>query len=57
MVDSECNMNIYKSVKISIGIVMRNPEVLKLVPDYVKTNTKCVKHAVKKIRNCNKISS
>ena len=31
MVDSEYNMGIYKSVKISIGAVTKNPEMLELV--------------------------
>ena len=30
MVDSECGMDIYKSIKISIGKVIKNPEMLKL---------------------------
>ena len=34
MVDS---MSIYKSFKISIGTLMRNSEMLKFVPDYIKT--------------------
>ena len=38
MVDSEYSMDTYKSVKISIGILMRNPEMLRPVPDYLKTN-------------------
>ena len=42
MVDSEYSMNIYKSVKINIGTVMKNPEILKL-------------SAVKKITFSNKI--
>ena len=38
MDDSEYNINICKkSVKTSIGTVMRNPEVLKYVPDHLKT--------------------
>ena len=37
MVDSEYNMNVYKSVKKSIGKVMRNPKMLKFVPDHLKT--------------------
>ena len=32
MIDS---MNIYKSLNISIGIVMKNLEMLKFVPDYL----------------------
>ena len=37
MVDNDFSMNIYKSVKIDIGAVMRNPEMLKIVPDHYKT--------------------
>ena len=39
-------MKIYKSLNISIGTVMRNPEMLKFVPDHLKTKKMC-KHAVK----------
>ena len=49
MVDSEHNMIIYyKSVKISIGALMNNLEILKFVPDHLKTKKIC-EHAVKKI--------
>ena len=52
MVDSEYNMDLYKSVKIRTGPVMRNPEMLlitwSLVPDHLKTKTMC-KHAVKNL--------
>ena len=41
-------MDICKSIKISIGAVMKNPEMLKIVPDHLKT-TKMCKHAVKKL--------
>ena len=41
-------MNIYKSVKIRIGAVIRNPEMLKFVPDLLKTKKMC-KHAVKQL--------
>ena len=41
-------MDIYKSVKISIGTVMRNPEMLKFVPDRLKTKKNC-KYAVQKL--------
>ena len=41
LVDSEYSMDIYKSVKISIGAVMRSPEILKFVPGHLKTK-KCV---------------
>ena len=39
---------IYKSLSISIGTVMKNVEMLKLVLDYLKTK-KLWKHAVKKL--------
>ena len=48
MVDSEHSMDIYKSVKISIGTEMRNSELWKFVPDYLKIK-KMRKHAVKKL--------
>ena len=48
MVDSAYSTNIYKSVKISIGKVMRNPETLKFVPDHLKTKLMC-KHPVNKL--------
>ena len=37
MVDSEYSMDIYKSVKISIGTAMRNPDMLKFISDHLKT--------------------
>ena len=37
IVDSEYNMDIYRSVKICIGAVMRNAEMLKFVADHFKT--------------------
>ena len=42
-------MDIYKSLNISIGTAMKNPEILKFVPDHFKTKKMC-KHAVKKLR-------
>ena len=39
-------MDIFKSLNISSGIVMRNPEIWKFVPDYFKFKKIC-KHAVK----------
>ena len=42
------NMDIYKSLNINIGTVMKNPEMLKFVPDHLKTKKMC-KHAVKKL--------
>ena len=44
MVDIEYNKNIYKSVKVSIGTVMRNLEMLKFVPDHLKSKKTC-KHS------------
>ena len=41
-------MDIHNSLNINIGIVMKNPEMLKFVPDYLKTKKMC-KHAVKKL--------
>ena len=41
MVDSEHSMIIYKSVKNSIGTVMKNPEMLKFVPNQLKTKKMC----------------
>ena len=48
MVDSEYIANICKSLNISIGTVMRNPEMLKFVTDHLKTKKMC-KHAVKRL--------
>ena len=45
MVDS---ININKSLNINIGIVMKKPEMLRLVPDHLKTEKMC-RHAVKKL--------
>ena len=41
-------MEVYKSINISIVTVMKNSEMLKFVPDHLKTKKMC-KHAVKKI--------
>ena len=48
MGDSEYSMGIYKSVKISIGTVIKNPEMLKFILDRLKTKKKC-ERAVKKL--------
>ena len=37
MVNSEYSMDTHKSMKISIGTIMRNPKMLKFIPDYFKT--------------------
>ena len=50
MVDGEYSMDAYKSAKTSMEIVMKNPEMLKFVPDYHKTKKFC-KHAVTKLSN------
>ena len=42
-------MDIYKSLNINIGTVMKNSEMLKFVPDYLKTKKMC-KHVLKKLR-------
>ena len=42
------SMDIYKSLNINIGTVMKNPEMLKFVPDHLKTKKMC-KQAVKKL--------
>ena len=41
-------MNIYKSVKINTGVVRKNPEMWKFVPDRLKIRKMC-EHAVKKL--------
>ena len=46
MVDSEYSMDIYKTAKISIGTVMRVPEMLAFVRGHFKIKKMC-KHAVK----------
>ena len=48
MIDSENSIGTYKTVKINIGTVMRNPKMLRLVPDYPKTK-KMYKYTVKKL--------
>ena len=37
MVDSEYSTNNYRSLQISIGAITKNSEMLRLVPDYLKT--------------------
>ena len=46
MIDREYNMDTYKSVKISIGAVMRKTKLLKFVLDYHKTK-KCISMQLK----------
>ena len=40
--------DIYKSLNISTVTIIKNPEMLKFVPDHLKTKSMC-KHAVKKL--------
>ena len=42
------NMDIYKSLSINIGTVMKNPEMLTFVPDHPNTEKMC-KNVVKKL--------
>ena len=37
MVDSEYSTDNYKSLKISIGAVIKNPEMIKFILDHLKT--------------------
>ena len=41
-------MDIYKPLNISIGTVMKNPEMLRFVSHHLKTKNIC-KHAVKRL--------
>ena len=41
-------MKVYKSLNISIVTVMKNSEMVKFVPDHLKTKKLC-KHTVKKL--------
>ena len=41
------SIEIYKSLNISIGII-KNPEIIKFLPDHSKTKKMC-KYAVKKL--------
>ena len=46
MVDREYSRDDYKSPKISTGPIMKNPEMLKFVPNYFKIK-KCVNTQLK----------
>ena len=48
MVYSEYSADNYKPLKISIGSMIKNPEMLKFVSDHLKTK-RISKHAVKKL--------
>ena len=41
MVNIENTPDNYKTLKISIRAIIKNPEMLKLIPDYLKTKTMC----------------
>ena len=41
-------MDVFKSLNISIGTIIKNPEIIKFLPDHVKTKKMC-QHAVKKL--------
>ena len=47
MFDSEYSTNIYNSLKISIGALMKDREMFKFISDRLKIKKMC-KHAVKK---------
>ena len=48
MVDNEYSTDNCKSSKISIGVLINNPEMLKFALDFLKTKKIC-KHALEKI--------
>ena len=48
MVDSEYVTYIYKSLKIGIGTLIKNPEMITFIPDYLKTKKICNME----LRNC-----
>ena len=41
MVDSEYSPSNYKSLKISIGAIIKDLEIPRFVPDYLKTKKMC----------------
>ena len=48
MVDSENSQENYKTIKISIGAIIKKPEMLKFGSDHLKTKFIC-KNALKKL--------
>ena len=59
MVDSEYSpgyISNYISLKISIGSLIKKPEMLRVLLDHLKTKKMC-KHAVEQMALCNKICS
>ena len=41
------SMDVYKSIKISIRTVMKNPKMSKLVSDHLKTKKMCIHAFIK----------
>ena len=50
MVDSDYSKDNSNNLKISTGAVIKNPEMLKFVPDHLKTKKMC-KDTVKKLHS------
>ena len=48
LVDSKNNPDNYRTINISTGAIIKYPEMLRFVPDHVKTEKTC-KNAVKKL--------
>ena len=48
MFDSEYSPDNFKTLTISIGIITKIPEMLKFIPDYLKTKNMC-KNPVKNL--------
>ena len=48
MADSDYSTDNYKSLKISIGTVIKNPEMIRFIPYHHKTKSMC-KNAVRKL--------
>lgn len=47
MIDSEYIWHKYKTLKIGTGVIGKDPEMLKFIPDYLETKIIC-KNVVKK---------
>ena len=48
MAESEYSTNNYNSLKISVGATIKNPEIIRFIPDHIKTKT-VYKNAAKKL--------
>ena len=48
MIDSKNNSDNYRTLKISIGVIIKDPKMLRFAPDHLKTKTMC-KNTVKKL--------